>query len=286
MTLRTVTLCLLALLFAVACVPSDEEEEVSDYRRDTTMGEIQKRDVLVIGVEDGLSPVSTAAGGFVFAYAQFIAESLGVEVLRVETGSAEELLARVDEGELDLALPLVPVTEKRVRQNTFTDPYFISHQRLLVPPTSSVTGVDDLGGKRVCSFVDEDVGVSLDSLDSSIDVIEATAPAECLHQLEAGEVAAVTASEIFLIPLDERLDGARIVGEQLTTEGYAAAVTKGDSEMAGFVSATLGEYKSEGHWLTDFESLLAEHLELEDPHAPELTLEEAATLFPKDVPAG
>lgn len=285
MTLRTPALYLLALLLLGACVPGPEEEIVA-YPGDTTMGRIQRRDVLVVGIQDGAPPISSGDDGFVLAYARFIAESLGVEAVRVETGSPDELLGRVEDGGIDVAFPLVPLTERLVRQNTFTDPYLVSHQRLLVPRGSPLEGVEDLAGRRVCSFLDKDVGVSLDAIEGSIEVVEAAAIDECRRMLESGDVDAITASEIWLVHLARDMGEARIAGEQLTTEGYAAAVNLGDSEMAGFVSATLDEYKSEGHWLTDYQRLVAGPLDIEGARAPDLTLEEAATLFPKDVPAG
>ena len=53
----------------------------------------------------------------------------------------------VEDGDVDLAFPVVPVVERLVRTKGVSDPYFMAHQRLLVPGDSDTDSIEDLSGR-------------------------------------------------------------------------------------------------------------------------------------------
>jgi ABC-type amino acid transport substrate-binding protein len=279
---------LVVALTAQACVPPEPSNDriVRYDPEETAMGEIQQTGEIVIGIPDDVFPfgfvdeTSGAPRGFLLELAQDIAEALGVEATVVADTSGD-LLARTDRGELDLAFPAIPVTEQRFRQRGYTTPYFVAHQRLLVRPKSRIGRVDDLGGVTVCSYGDAATRVDLTSLNPAVEVIETDSVEACGVMLRRGRVAAITAPDLFLISLLQRLPADyEIIGPQLNTEGYSGIVRLGRRGLAGFVDSVMSEAEVEGRWNEWYETWIAPVTGSADVEPPQLEAEEVAALFP------
>jgi polar amino acid transport system substrate-binding protein len=209
--------------------------------------------------------------------------------LRVEidlrTHPNDELVDLVTEGDLDIAFPVVTITEELVRKHAFSDPIYIGHQRLLVPEGSGVETVDDLDGE-VCSPVHQEYGVELQELNPEL----VTVPLEpgdatgCVPLLEDGLVTSATAPDVLLATMvDELGPGYEVTGEQLTTEPLAAALESGAAGWVDYVNKIITEFDQEGRWTAAYEEHLGPLLGGETPDPPNMTLEEAAALFPADL---
>lgn len=275
-------------LVATACVPPEREINLArDYDEDTVMGEIQAAGHITIGIPDDAYPLGYAdqngeAKGFAAELGGKIADTLDVEP-RFMTGSSEQLLELPDRELADITFPAVAVTERRVRKYQFSDPYYISHQRLLVPTASGVDGVDDLGGSSMCSVSTHGEGVvSLTDLDDTIEVVEAE-PQQCLHFLQRGDVDAVTGPDFILAGLALAGEGNyEVTGEQLTTEGIGAVIERGASGWTDFVNGVFYLAEQEGDWHSAYAENLEPGLGLA-MEPPTITAEEAAALYPTEI---
>jgi ABC-type amino acid transport substrate-binding protein len=278
----------LSALFAVslaACVPPPPNDDaIIDYEEDTVMGLIQDAGVLRVAfenrppfafVEDGGEP-----DGFAAEFARDVGASLGVEKEFLEVSAGEDPIALVDQDEADLALPMVPITERAVRASAFTDPYFVAHQRILVKEDVPVEGVDDLSGMRVCSFVYPDTEVSLDELNPNIDIEQTGDFDECLHSVRDPRIDAVTAADVFLMSIVFQDGSFTFTGDELATEGFGAVVEDGAASWRDYVNNVLWEAKDEGRWSHWYEEWIAPYVDEPDTEPPKMTLEEAAALFP------
>lgn len=211
---------LVAALLA-ACVPPEVDDDsipVFDPQ-ETLAGKIQKRGVLVVGVEDDAPPIASSSGaepeGFTVEMGRWLADGLGVDIEFVPATTAE-LATMVSDHNVDVAFPLTPITEPALDEHLFSDPYFVAHQRLLVPASSPIGGVEDLSGRTVCEFIDE-TGVEVAELNPEVsDTIRAGEPMECLERLEGGRVDAVSAPDIVLITLVARSDEELEMAEGIT----------------------------------------------------------------------
>ena len=276
----TLTLCLGALvaLILAACVPPEADvQDATRYDRDTTMGMIQERGVLTIAVPGDLAPFSSAdegrqPDGFVTEFAGEIADALGVD-LDYLVVSGEEALALVKEGKVDLAFPMIGITERLARQNNLSGPFWIGHTRLLVPGDSNITDIDDLSGETVCQYNEERTPLDLEALESK----------DCVAELRQGRAVAAAASDVHLMALATELDDVEIRGDDLSTTGYGVASPDEATDMTVFVNRVLTDSKSEGRWLEYYEQWLAPVANLEEASAPDLTLQEVATLWPRDL---
>jgi glutamate transport system substrate-binding protein len=191
----------------------------------------------------------------------------------------DDLLEMVEANEVDVAFPITAITEPLVRHYGFTDPYWIAHQRVLGFDGRYVP--EDLSGETVCSFIDPETEVLLSDLEPTVDMVEAEHPEECFALLATGSPA--TASDAILLGLlqsAEQTVGAgepEIGGDNLTTEGYGAAVNIESSGLAEVVNNILQRAKDDGPWQRAVDRWL-EGAEPVEP--PELTVEEAAALYP------
>jgi ABC-type amino acid transport substrate-binding protein len=274
---------LLAAVLAGSCVPPEREDNLGK-RWDTTtvMGELQREGTLRVGVspdspassEDGPGPY----GEFTLDFARYLADILGVDLVEVEVPHSQ-LQTGIDSGDIDIAFPIQAITEEAVRKQAFTDPLFVSHQRLLVPEDTGVTSIEELAGQRVCSAIESATGLDLGEIEE-VDVVEEAGPALCAVRLAGGDVSAVTAPDVVLVALQREVVGFAIVGDQLTTQGYGALLTTGANAWADYVGLVITKWEEDGGWLASYQDHFGDALPGE-PEPADLTVEEAAALFPE-----
>jgi polar amino acid transport system substrate-binding protein len=267
--------------------PEADAEDLASFGPDTTMAALQSRGEMTIALPDDLGPFSSIgedgeAEGFVAELAGEIVEALGVDATYV-AAPGDEGLELVNEGEVDLAFPMLGVTERLARAHNFSGPYWIAHKRLLVPTDSDIDDVEGLSGEAVCQYEEEDTAIDIQDLGESIDIREAAHFGDCIEPLEDERVVAASAPDIYLIALADSLGDHEIRGEQLSTIGYSVAVPPDAADMSTFVNRVLTETKSEGRWLEYYDEWLASIADLADASAPDLTLEEVATLWPRSL---
>jgi ABC-type amino acid transport substrate-binding protein len=264
-----------------ACIPSTETPEVVSYAEDTTMGEIQAAGTLRVAIDPRLPPFAGPGAGFVNSYARQLADRLGVELDLIPMTS-REIVSRVNSGEADVGFPIVPMSEEVARRNEFTDPYWIAHQRVITTDRS-VTQASDLGGERVCSFAMDGFDVSVTEVAAGALIAPVEEPGSCRRPLRLGRAQAATGSDAYLISLASSIRRARIVGDQLSSYGYSAQVTQDATDMQAFVNTVLAEAKADGMWLEWYDDHLGDYAGIEDPRAPDLTLSEVATIYPRSL---
>lgn len=285
---------LAAVVLGSACVPPEDPEGIPTFDPTTHLGQVQRADTLVVGIED-ISPLvsrrsSGETEGFAVEQARWIADALGVE-LEVRTApSSAALITLLGRGTIDVAFPTVPITEELLRNYAVTDPYLISHQRLLVPEDSSVADVNDLAGDTVCWAVDPDTGVALDNIEEAVRIIRASTARGCARVLGNGEAQAATGLDLLLVAVIEKLqasDGcpppfacsAKIVGPDITTVGIGAIVQQTQPAYKEFVNDVFADARADGRWLDAFRLHIGPYLPA-PPTPPALSAEEAAALYP------
>jgi glutamate transport system substrate-binding protein len=280
-------LLIAALVALSSCLPEivDDDTVPNFNAENTAMGVIQDEGVLRIAVEDDRPPWSDLddAGepeGFNVDLGRLIASSLGVEAEFV-AATPDEMTQMLDDEDIDVAFPLAPITEERVSAHAYADPYWAGHQRLLVPEASEIEQVDDLAGKAVCSVVDEVTGAPAPELNPDIDdLIEPGEPLGCVEPMRTGEVDAIIGPDVLLFAhMDALGDGHRIVGDQLTTEGYGPVVGVGLGGFTSFIDGVFSEADREGVWREYYDEWIAPLTGVQ-MEFPRMTTEDAAALYP------
>lgn len=285
--LAVAALALAAL--GASCVPPVEETTTpAHFNPETVMGQIQERGELRIGIPVDRPPFGKEAvgvghvEGVAVDLGTYVADAMHVEPAFVEAHN-DDLLAMIDDKSVDMAFPITTITEPLVRRYSFTDPYWVAHQRVL--SFGSGYSPEELAGATVCSFIDPDTEVALDDLEPTIDLRPVTEPGDCVSMLQDGHPA--TASDAVLMGMlgslteQPKAGPPSIGGDDLTTEGYGAVVIGDAPGFIEVVNNILQRAKDDGTWLksvTRWTSVYDELNRTTEP--PDLTVEEAAALYP------
>jgi ABC-type amino acid transport substrate-binding protein len=247
-----------------ATPPTGTAGQAEKFDANTTMGKIQGKGEIVIGVKYDVPPFgfknprSGNVEGFDVDFGKAVAEALGVKTKLVEAIS-DNRIPFVKDGTVDLVLSTMTINDERAQEIGFTDPYFIAHGRILVPKDSKIAGVDDLGGRKVCTALGSTYEETLKEQAPKADLKLVDAYSECLELLQNGAVHAISTDDVILTGMIIQDDSLQLVGDELTTEPYGGGFKKDDTAFAGFLNGVLEEYKSDGRWAAAYEKWLGRH---------------------------
>lgn len=218
---------------------------------------IKSRDKLIVGVKYdtklfGLkNPTSGEVEGFDVDIAKALAKHLlgdetKVELLEVTSKTRIQML---DNGEIDMIIATMTITEERKQQVEFSDVYFKAGQSLLVKKGSPIQSLDDVkAGTKVLAVKGS----------TSVDNIKAKAPdatvlefdnyQDAFSALKAGQGDTLTTDNAILYGMAAQDSSYEVVGQPFTDEPYGIAVKKGDTTLAAAVNEGLKAMKEDGSY--------------------------------------
>jgi ABC-type amino acid transport substrate-binding protein len=288
-----IAFALAALTFA-ACGNDDDEDgaeepaaEVEEFPAGTTLGEIQNKGEIVIGVKFDVppfgfkNPQTGEVEGFDVDLGRAVAEKLGVEP-RFREAISDNRIPFLQDGTVDLILSTMTITGERDQEIDFSEPYYIAGGRVLVPEDSDIQGIEDLGGRRVCTARGSTYQetIAAEAPDADLRLIDTYS--ECFELIQDGAVDAVSTDNVILTGMIVQDDTLKMVGEEFTTEPYGAGIAQGDAELQEFVDEVIAEYKEDGRWEEAYQEWVGQYIpEDEQQGPPEMTLEEALEVAPE-----
>ena len=176
--------------------------------------------------------------------AEEIAEELGME-LEIENIAFDSIIPEVVSGKADMGVAGMTVTEKRLKNVAFSDPYTTSAQVIIVKEDSDITTPEALEGKTI--------GVQLGTTGDiySSDIKDATIErynkgADAVLALTQGKVDAVIIDRQPANVFVEKNEGIKIVDKEFTLEDYAIAIAKDNTELLTKVNKALATLKESG----------------------------------------
>jgi ABC-type amino acid transport substrate-binding protein len=287
-------LVLMLGLVAAGCGDDEEEPgggaqeetpaaEVEKFEAGTPLGDIQQKGEIAIGVKYDVppfgfnNPQTNEVEGFDVDLGKAIAERLGVEPKFIEAIS-DNRIPFLQDGTADVILSTMTINEERVGQIEFSDPYFIAKGRILVKgDNEEITGVDTLGGKRVCTALGSTYEATLkkQAPDAQLKLVDSDS--ECLELLQNGSVDAISTDDVILTGMIIQDDTLKLVGDELTQEPYGAGIKKGNTELVDFVNQTFEEFKTDGRYDETYEKWVGQYTDTE-PEPPTMSVDEAVEL--------
>jgi len=234
-----------------------------------TLDELRSRDRIVFGVKFdqplfGLkNPTNDEVEGFDVEIAKLIAQAILGEGFedKIEFRETPSRVreASIEDGTVDMVVATYTINDTRKEVVDFAGPYYVAGQDIMVrADDDSITGVQDLNGKKVCSAVGS----------TSIDNVREQAPQAdlsisfdryslCAEALADRRVDAVTTDNIILLGLIKESDGAfKLVGQPFTEEPYGIGMRKGSDELRSFVNDRLEEIYASGEWKAAFDATI------------------------------
>ena len=191
--------------------------------------------------------------------AQYIADQLGVE-LEVSNIAFDTIHTALVNGDADLALACITITDERKEQMAFTDPYTSVQQYMVVTADSKIASMDDLAGKMIGTHL----GTTGDFLVS--DEVESGVLAgsgaqnnqykalpDAAEELKSGTLSAIVCDSVLAENLvtanGDALKCFPVVyadGTEADVENIGAAMAQGDDEFTAKINEIIQELVANG----------------------------------------
>jgi len=205
--------------------------------------------------------------GFDIDIVRAVAQKAGFEVTFVNT-PWEGIFNALKQGDRDLLVSSITITDERRQSMDFSAPYFDAHQLIAVKGDSKVARFDDLKNLRVGvqtgTTGDETISKLQGKNSTNIKRFESTPLA--LKELEAGGIDAVVADNGVVVNYvaNNAASKFRTVNDPaFVPEQYGIAVRKGNAELLAKVNQGLAAIRADG----SYDRIYAKYLGLAAPAA-------------------
>jgi len=281
---RTKALCAATMLaLALGACGEDTEggdvevEDSPEFPAGSTMAELAEEGV-TIGVKFDqpgigfLEPGADDPSGFDIEMAKIIAAELGIapEDIEWKETVSDNREPFLENDTVDMVLASYSITDERRNIVGQAGPYYVTGQQLLVAADDdSISGPEDLEGKKVCSVTGS---TSIQTVEEKYgaDPIPFDTYSDCVTQLQNGSVDAVTTDGAILLGYAAQdPENLKVVGEEFSEERYGVGYSKGDTEFCEFLTDTIEASIEDGTWDEAFQATLGE-AGVETPEPPDL----------------
>ena len=213
--------------------------------------------VYVVGTDAAYAPFESQNEkgeivGFDIDVVKAVAVKAGIEVKFVNT-PWEGIFNTLTQGDRDLLVSAITITDERKQTMDFSAPYFDAKQLIAVKENSKIKTLADLKklkvGVQTGTTGDEVVTKLIGKNSANIKRFESTPLA--LKELEAGGVDAVVADNGVVIHYVANNTGAKfrtVDDTSFTPEQYGIAVKKGNAELLDKINTALAAIKADGSY--------------------------------------
>jgi polar amino acid transport system substrate-binding protein len=213
--------------------------------------------VYVVGTDAAYAPfeLQNEKGeivGFSVDILTAIATKGGFEIKFVNT-PWEGIFNSLQQGDRDLLISSITITDERKQTMDFSDPYFDAYQLIAVKASSKISKFDDLKkikvGVQTGTTGDEVVTKLQGKNSANVKRFESTPLA--LKELEAGGVDAVVADNGVVVNYVNNNDASKfktVSDNAFAPEQYGIAVKKGNAELLDKINKGLAAIKSDGSY--------------------------------------
>ena len=213
--------------------------------------------VYVVGTDAAYAPFESQNEkgeivGFDIEVVQAAAKKAGIEVKFVNT-PWEGIFNALGQGDRDMVVSAVTITEERKQTMDFSDPYFDAQQLIAVKDNSKIAKFADLKklkvGVQTGTTGDEAVTKLQGKTSANGKRFESTPLA--LKELESGGVDAVVADNGVVVNYVANNPGGKfksIADKEFAPEQYGIAFKKGNAELQGKMNKGLADIKADGSY--------------------------------------
>jgi polar amino acid transport system substrate-binding protein len=211
--------------------------------------------VYVVGTDAAYAPFESQNEkgeivGFDIDVVNAVAKKAGIEVKFVNT-PWEGIFNNLAQGDRDIIVSAVTITDERKQTMDFSNPYFDAYQLIAVKANSKISKFDDLKklkvGVQTGTTGDEVVSKLQGKTSANIKRFESTPLA--LKELEAGGVDAVVADNGVVVNYVTNNVGSKfktVSDKAFAPEQYGLVVKKGNADLLGKLNKGLADIKADG----------------------------------------
>jgi glutamate transport system substrate-binding protein len=199
--------------------------------------------------------------GFDIEIAKIVAKGLGlpengIEFVTTVSANREPF---IQNGTVDIVVATYTINDERKQKVNFAGPYYVAGQDLLVPVDSTITGPDDLAGKKVCSVTGSTPAKRIQENYQQASLQLFDAYSKCVTSLASKSVDAVTTDDIILAGYASQAQYAgkfKVVGKTFSTEPYGIGVKKDDTAGCNKINDILKAAAADGSYKTAWDKTL------------------------------
>lgn len=187
--------------------------------------------------------------GFDIAIAQYIADSLGVEMEVIDM-PFDSLLIGLGQGDFDLVMAGMTPTEERQKSADFSDIFWANDQLLIVRAEDAETlnSIDAIQGHQVgaqTGSIPYDLAVETVGAENVIGLVKTQ---DLIMELKAGKIDAIFSNTLSGSPYVAANDDLALsdIGLPNNDGGFAAAIAKGHEDFVAYVNEQLAEMTEKG----------------------------------------
>jgi glutamate transport system substrate-binding protein len=224
-----------------------------------TFTTMTRRGTVIIGVKNDqpglgyLNPKTSKYEGFDVEIARLIAAKLGfdpdtkIQYKAIPTAAREQAISN---GQVDYYVGTYTINDARKKQISFAGPYFIAGQSLLVKnDDQTITGPNTLHGKRVCSATGSSSIRRVREQNLTDKIVEFQNYSQCVDQLLAGQVDAVTTDDAILKGYAAQdPQHVKVIGVPFSQEPYGVGLPLADNALRAKVNDILEAAAADGTW--------------------------------------
>ncbi|HEX9114483.1 MAG TPA: glutamate ABC transporter substrate-binding protein [Anaerolineae bacterium] len=223
----------------------------------TLLRKIQDRGKIIVGVKYDvpmfglLNPTTNKVEGFDVDVAKEIASYIfgNPDAIEFKEAVSKNRIPFLQDGTTDLIASTMTINADREKQIDFSVVYYLAGQSLLVPKASTITGIQDLAGKKVGTAKGSTSENNIRAKAPKADVQLFDGYAEAVAAMDAGRVEAVTTDDNILIGFQSKEPNKwKVVGGQFTKEPYGIGIAQGHKELVEVVNKVVKDLKSSGKW--------------------------------------
>jgi len=215
--------------------------------------------------------------GFDIDIVRAVAAKSGIEVRFVNT-PWEGIFNALKQGDRDLLVSSITITDERKLSMDFSDAYFDAHQLIAVKAGSKVARFADLKSLKVGvqTGTTGDEAISKLQGKNSADIKRFESTPLALKELEAGGIDAVVADNGVVVNYVKNNAGSRfrtVDDSEFVPEHYGIAVRKGDAELLAKLNRGLAAIRADG----SYDRIYASYLGAPTPAASAAAVAPAAS---------
>jgi polar amino acid transport system substrate-binding protein len=195
--------------------------------------------------------------GFDVNLMEAIGEEIGREPEFIDS-SFETIFRDVAQGKFEAVMSAATITEEREKVVSFSNPYYLSEQAILVKEGSSITGLSDLKGETV-GAQQGTTGLELGKEKAEAGELRPFPEGpDAINALKAGTVAAVIIDAPVAVNAVEEEGGIEIAEKVPTEESYGIAVAPESSELLEEINEGLADTVKNGKYAKVYEKWFKE----------------------------
>lgn len=232
------------------------------------MAQIQARGYLNVGVDDNTylwgyrDPATSQLTGFDIAMLDQVAEAIFgpsyPDHIHYTIVPNADRVQEVQQGKVDIVAETMTINCAREKDVDFSTVYYEAGQEILVPNNSTITGPQDLGGKRVCAA---NGSTSLQNLvapgmPKHMQLWGVNNETDCLVMLQQGQVDAISTDDAILLGLAAQDPNVKVLAPTFTDEPYGMAISKAHPDFTSFVNGVLAAVRADGTWTQIYDTYL------------------------------